>query len=460
MRRQLIFTYTLLILITLAGVALFARSNAATQIHQYIGRGGALNAEDLVGALESYYAANGWEGVETVMTPDGPGEGRRPGGQGGRNLRVADADGYLVYTPSGELPAEPLSSAELTQAIRLLSEGETIGYLLSAQDTVLPGIEFEENVIDLLDLALLRAAMLGGATAVIMAILLAAALIRPLRNVTQAASELARGKLDLRVTEAGPPEIKALAHSFNHMASSLQRLENNRRAMTADIAHELRTPLSVQRVNLEAMQDGIYPLDQANLEIVAAQNRLLTRLVEDLRTLSLVDSGELDLELAKVDLPAFLTRFHRQALADARDHGILLELQLPQESLSAHLDPLRTSQILYNLLHNALRYAPEGSTITLKLTAEKEAALIAIRDHGQGIPEDALEHLFERFYQADHLGQHSKEGTGLGLAIARRLAELQGGTLSGENAPGGGAVFCLRFPASDGTILHSKPGDL
>lgn len=446
MRRQLILAFTLLILITLTGVALFARSNAASQLHQYLGRGGALNAEDLVLALESHYAANGWEGVESVMSPEGQGEGRRAGGQGGRNLRVADANGFLIYSPSGDLPNEPLSSAELEGAIHLLYEGETVGYLLSAQGTSLPGDEFESNMITLLDQAILRAALLGGGAAVLLAALLAAALIHPLRNVSQAASQLADGNLSLRVAEAGPPEIKALARNFNHMAASLQRLESNRRAMTADIAHELRTPLSIQRINLEAMQDGVYPLDQANLDIVAEQNRLLTRLVEDLRTLSLADAGELESEPVVVDLSAFLERFHQQAIADARERGIRLELQRPPESLSAHIDPLRTSQILFNLLQNALRYAPEGSAISIQLTDEPEGPVIAIRDNGPGIPTDALEHLFERFYQAEQPSEGSKEGSGLGLAIARRLAELQGGTLSGENAPGGGAIFRLCLP--------------
>jgi len=442
MRKQLMLAFILLIVITLTVVALYARSNATIQIHQFLGRGGALGTADLVEELEAYYAEYGWEGVEQVMSPVGPGRGS--GSQSGWNIRLADPEGNLLYAPSGPLASEPVSSEALSNGTALLVDSTIVGYLLTAQDSAITGIDFENSLTKLLDQALVRAAVLSGAAGILMAVIIASALIRPLRNLSDAAAELSRGNLDQRVIEAGPPEIKALGQSFNHMAASLQRLESNRRAMTADIAHELRTPLSVQRINLEAMQDGVYPLDQANLQIIAQQNQLLTRLVDDLRTLSLADAGQLELDPVDVDLTAFVHQFYEQSLADAREHNILLDHSLPAESIIAHVDPLRVSQILSNLFQNALRFTPEGGTIGFQLISDQQSASIAIQDDGPGIPKETLPRLFERFYKAEQSRQDS--GTGLGLAIARRLAELHGGTLEGANAADGGAVFTLRIP--------------
>ncbi|MBN2556838.1 MAG: HAMP domain-containing protein [Anaerolineales bacterium] len=442
MRKQLMLAFILLIVITLMGVALYARANATTQIHQFLGRGGALGTADLIEELEAYYVEHGWVGVEQVMSPGGPGRGA--GNQSGRNIRLADPEGNLLYAPSGALSSDPVSSETLSNGTPLLVDSSIVGYLLTAQDSAITGIDFENSLIKLLDQALLRAAILSGAAGILMAVIIASALIRPLRNLSDAAVELSHGNLNQRVIETGPPEIKALGQSFNHMAASLQRLESNRRAMTADIAHELRTPLSIQRINLEAMQDGVYPLDQANLQVIVQQNQLLTRLVDDLRTLSLADAGQLELEPVDVDLNAFVQQFYEQSLADARERNILLDLSLPAEAIIAHVDPLRISQILSNLVQNALRFTPQGGTIAIRLHPDQHSATIAIQDDGPGIPKQALPHLFERFYKAEQSRRDS--GTGLGLAIARRLAELHEGTLEAANAADRGAVFTLRIP--------------
>ena len=166
----------------------------------------------------------------------------------------------------------------------------------------------------------------------------------------------------------GSDEIASLGKTFNHMAESLERAETSRRAMTADIAHELRNPLAVQRANLEAMQDGIYPLTVENLEQVLEQNRLLTRLVEDLRTLALVDAGQLTLERTPTDFPALVQRMVDRLTPTASAHQVKLSLELPAAPIAPiSLDPLRVEQILGNLLSNALHHTPEGGQISLKL---------------------------------------------------------------------------------------------
>ena len=218
--------------------------------------------------------------------------------------------------------------------------------------------------------------------------------------------------------------------------------------MTADIAHELRTPLAVQRAQLEALQDGIYPLTMDNLQPLVEQNIQLSRLVDDLRTLALADSGELVLERETVDLQAEITRAVNAIQPQAEINNIQVEC-IPAacpEDMQPSVDSGRLQQILGNLLNNAIRHTPEGGLIRVENGCESGRAWIKVADSGQGIPEESLPHVFERFYRADRSRSRTDGGTGLGLAIARQLAEAHHGTLTAANLPTGGAVFTLTFP--------------
>jgi signal transduction histidine kinase len=312
----------------------------------------------------------------------------------------------------------------------------------------------ERFLLGRLNQAALTAGLIAGGLAMLLALYLAYRLLRPVRALTQAAERLGQGDLSQRVSVRGDDELAMLGRTFNHMAASLQHAEEGRRAMTADIAHELRNPLAVQRANLEALQDGVYPLTPENLEPVIAQNLLLTRLVEDLRTLALAESGQLKLECVLIDMFALAERAVERFRPQADAHQVSLRLQRAEsvvESPQAFVDPMRVEQILNNLLSNALRYAPEGGQIDLEIEARERDLRLSVRDNGPGIPEDALPHVFERFYRADKSRSRAQGGTGLGLAIARQLAEAHGGSLAAANHPRGGAVFALRLP------LQPKP---
>jgi signal transduction histidine kinase len=223
--------------------------------------------------------------------------------------------------------------------------------------------------------------------------------------------------------------------------------------MTADIAHELRTPLSVERAHLEALQDGIYPLTPENLGPILEQNGLLTRLVEDLRTLALADAGQLPMQRVPTDLPALLGRVVSRFEPQAITREIALELspgpdaRVPFPRLA--LDPARIEQLLGNLLANALRHTPVGGKIRLDISSSPAAVQVTVRDTGPGIPEDALPHIFERFYRADRARSRAEGGSGLGLAIARQIAQAHGGSLTAANHPQGGAIFTLSLPNLD-----------
>lgn len=273
---------------------------------------------------------------------------------------------------------------------------------------------------------------------------------RPIRQLTQAASQIRAGDLSKRVEVRSRDEIGILAETFNQMADALEKAEQTRRNMTADIAHELRNPLAVQRAHLEALMDGIYPLSIENLQTVLEQNHLLTRLVEDLRTLALADSGQLTLEKSPLDIAELIRRVCDHFGAQAAERQI--QLVLPQRSnehappLQVLGDPIRLEQILVNLLSNALRYTPAEGRIEIGLEESYDQVKITVKDSGPGIPEADLPYIFERFYRADRSRSRLEGGSGLGLAIARNLALAHGGHLEAANSPRGGAIFTLTLP--------------
>jgi two-component system sensor histidine kinase BaeS len=260
---------------------------------------------------------------------------------------------------------------------------------------------------------------------------------------------MAQGDLSQRVAVKGNDELAELGRTFNFMAGSLEQAEESRKAMTADIAHELRTPLAVQRANLEALQDGIYSLTPDNLQPVLEQNRLLARLVDDLRTLALADAGQLTLERAPTDLIGLLQGVVERFQPQASGRGVQLVLELATTHLPLlNLDAIRIEQILTNLLSNGLRYTPQGSTIWIGVEGKGPEAAVTVRDSGPGIPEESLPFVFERFYRVDKARARAEGGSGLGLAIARQLARAHGGELTAANHPEGGAVFMLRLPVA------------
>jgi signal transduction histidine kinase len=481
MRLRLILSFVLIVLVTVGSVVWIARQNTARELRAFMFRGGMVSTSDIATALEGYYQANHtWQGAASLLETAGHGanrgQGTGPGmgpGSGLMNMMnqrliLADASGNLVADTANPHPSGSLSSVDLQSALPLQVDGQVVGYLLSSG-----GVNFgpsdETVLLNRLNRVALTAGLIAGGLALLLALLLAYSLARPLRALTQAASRLAQGDLTQRVKPRGHDELSALGQAFNHMASALQQTEESRRAMTADIAHELRNPLAVQRAHLEALQDGVYPLTAENLVPILEQNLLLTRLVEDLRTLALADAGQLPLERTPTDFPALAQRTVERFRPQAEARQVDLRITLPAPSASSpllHLDPMRVEEIIGNLLSNALRFTPPGGQIECRVSFARASAgeqvnypsqparptsrcaFFTVHDSGPGIPPEALPHVFERFYRADHARSRAEGGTGLGLAIARQLAVSHGGSLTAANHPQGGALFTLALPCS------------
>lgn len=455
MRLRLFLSFTLVVLVSVVSFALLARQRAASEVRAFMFRGGMTGVDELVTSLEDYYRTNQtWQGVESILRLPGQGRGRGPGSSGmgpgmagimDQRLRLADARGALVVDSSDPTPEGVLSRAELDRAIPLAVDRQVIGYLLPEG-----GMEFsqedETQLLNRLNRTALTAGLIAGGVSLILAVMLAYRLLRPIRALTSAAEHLAQGELSQRVDVQGNDEVATLGATFNRMAGSLQQAEQSRRSMTADIAHELRNPLAVQRANLEALQDGIYPMRPENLGPILEQNQLLTRLVEDLRTLALADAGELDLERTPTDIVNLVERVVDRFQPQLISSQIALDLSRPEKCPSFSLDPGRIEQILGNILSNAIRYTPPGGNIRVKLNCSPSGIQLKVHDSGPGIPEEALPYIFERFYRVDKSRSRSEGGSGLGLAIARQLARAHGGTLTAENDPQGGAIFTLTIP--------------
>jgi signal transduction histidine kinase len=455
MRLRLIISFALIVLVSVGSVAVLLGRGAASEVRSFMFRGGMVGVDDLVISLEKYYQTHqSWDGVGSLvilpahMQRSGHGARRIMPWMIEQRLRLSDASGKVLVDTSTPENLGHLTESELEYAIPLYFNRQIVGYFLPEGGLIFTRAQ-ESDLLVRLNRAALVAGLIAGSLSLLLALLLAYHLLRPIRALTSAAGSLARGDLSQRVPVSGGDELARLGQAFNSMAASLEEAESSRRALTADIAHELRTPLSVQRAQLEALQDGIYPLNPENLSPIREQNLLLTRLVEDLHILAMADSGKLDLEFVPTDIFLMVKRTIESFIPQASARGIELNLSAPDhmENLATiDVDPQRVEQILANLLSNGLRYTPDDGSIDVKIERDENYLILTVCDYGPGIPSNALPFLFERFYRADQSRSRAEGGSGLGLSIAYKLAQSHGGSLSAANHPQGGAIFTLKLP--------------
>ncbi|KAA3643202.1 MAG: HAMP domain-containing protein [Chloroflexi bacterium] len=261
---------------------------------------------------------------------------------------------------------------------------------------------------------------------------------RPLEEVMQGAEAVAAGDLSTRVPERGQREVRRLSKSFNKMVEELQQADEQRRNLTADVAHELRTPLHVIQGNLEGILDGVYEADETTVRGLLDETQTLSRLVEDLGTLSLAEAGELHLSLETVKVNELLQDLATSFSGQAESAGVELKVEI-EEDASIEVDAGRLDQVLSNLMINALRHTAEGGSITLQAAKENGAVMLEVVDTGEGIPEEELPYIFNRFWRGDK--SRGGEGHGLGLAIARQLVLAHGGAIEVESELGVGTRF-------------------
>jgi signal transduction histidine kinase len=266
-----------------------------------------------------------------------------------------------------------------------------------------------------------------------------------LDELVEAADRVEHGDYTTRVTvpRTGPRPMRDLARGFNEMVTRLEADEAQRRRLLADVSHELRTPLTVVQGNIEAMLDGVHEVDEAHLGAILEETRVLGRLVDDLRTVALSESGSLPLHLEPTDLAVVATDAVGAFRSAAQAAGVELGVEIADDIPLLEVDPVRIREVISNLVANALRHTPAGGSIALdaRVGNAGRAAVVTVRDTGSGIEPDLLPHVFDRFAKAA-----GSRGSGLGLAIARGLVEAHGGSIEVESAPGRGSTFQFRIP--------------
>ncbi|MGB5736410.1 MAG: ATP-binding protein [Thiohalocapsa sp.] len=369
-------------------------------------------------------------------------DGDDPGRPPPLELRVMllDADGGIVY-------GRPELLNRSSQRYPLLLDDRAIGSLAvlpGASVTELADLRFRERQRGHLWLIAVGMAVLSA----LIAVPLSALLTRPVRAFQRTMRRLADGDYAARVTVTGRDELGQLGHDVNALAEALERTEQTRRRWVADISHELRTPVSLLRADIEAMQDGVRPLDQNTLTSLHGDTQRLARLVDDLYELSMTDLGALSYRKQNVELADLLTR-ELDAFRD-QFHTAGLELSLETGAQAPALldaDEQRLSQLFRNLLRNSLRYTDRGGKLRVTLSQEANTLVVDFDDTAPGVPADALPRLFERLYRVDGSRSRATGGAGLGLAIARNIVEAHGGNIEAQPSALGGLRIRIRLPA-------------
>jgi two-component system sensor histidine kinase BaeS len=260
------------------------------------------------------------------------------------------------------------------------------------------------------------------------------------------ALQLGSGQMNVRVPVTTSDEVGQVSRAFNHMADRIAAQEILRQQMVADVAHELRTPLSVIRANLEAMLDGLISPEPQEIGEIHAEVLRLIRLTEDLRMLSLADAGQLRLQATQVDIGDLIETILRRMTPAAHSQEITLEGDIHGVSTPITADRDKLEQALINLLDNSLRHVPASGRVVIQAHQTRDTLIITVRDNGPGIPPGDLPHIFERFWRGDHSRSRTGGGSGLGLAIVKQIVDLHAGTIQHDTPVGGGCRFTIILP--------------
>ena len=399
---------------------------------------------ELAEDLARYYSRNqSWDGVEYEFKRYDHQPGL-PGETHSLYFSIADEQGTIVVAGDDRKVGEPCSQEEFNEGLPIEVDGETIGILLlpTAPDRSPLDYEFLRR----LNGSIIFSALATIILALFLGILLSRSISRPIQELTKATHNMTDGNLGQQVPVRSRDEIGELAQSFNKMSADLARSFNLRKQMTADIAHELRTPLSLILGHAEGVHDGVLKPTRENFEIIREEAERLENLVNDLRTLSLADAGELSVDLQPVNVNDLMSDVHAHYLTLFNQKRITLDLKLAPVILKANLDPGRFTQVLNNILDNALRHTPESGRVELQTQLTENRIQLSVKDSGDGVTSDEAQHLFDRFYRVDESRTRDDGGSGLGLAIAKSIVEMHKGRIWAEGEKGKGLKVVIELP--------------
>ena len=401
-----------------------------------------------------YSVRGGWTGVQPVV--------ERAGSLYGRHIVVADESGQIVGDSLRHAGRPWRRGSKDPRFSPVRRTGLNVGsFLVAPSDAplTLPEPPLSQFAVAI-NRSLVWAGLAAGAGGIILVSLLSGSALRPVRALNAAARRLGSGDLSQRVGTRGRDEVGQLGLTFNSMAEGLEVAERQRENLVADVAHELRTPLSNVRGYVEAIRDGVLEPDRATIDTIHEQVLLLGRLVEDLRLLALTEAGDLRLDVELDSLEDVVRRAAEGFRPRAEAGHVTIHTDIPAAMPLVDIDRTRIAQVLGNLLENAVRHTPSGGDVTVSARAEGPLATVRVADTGEGTPAEELPYVFERFYRSDPSRARATGGAGLGLTIAKRLVELHGGSIRAESGPGRGSRFIFELPTSSNetTTLGENEG--
>jgi signal transduction histidine kinase len=440
LRFRLVVSFTLVILVVIGSVFFFINRATQDEIRQFVEYVAEMRAERMEIVLSGYYLQRGdWEGIQPFVEQWGNLYGQRIILTDANGSVVADSEGNVLgesYAPDS--PSRPLSSPWQIDAIGTL--------YIESSDVGLIALQILFNEIGRF---FIWGGLIGVAIALVITFLLSRRVLAPVKALTSAARQLGRGDFSQRVQVKDKGEVGEMANTFNFMASDLEQAEQLQRNMVADIAHELRTPLSNLRGYLEAVRDGVIKPDADTIRSLDEEAALLSRLVDDLQELSLAEAGELKLVCQAENIGELIKQTVGGLQAQAATKGLSVSVDLPDRLPAVNIDSHRISQVLRNLLENALAHTAEGDAITVTAAQQGNWVEVSVVDTGEGIPAEDLPNIFERFYRVDKSRARATGGSGLGLTIAKRLVEAHGGTIQAQSEGGKGSRFSFTVPVAD-----------
>ncbi len=395
----------------------------------------------ITSSLETFYVARGsWNGVSGVFDRSAGIEAAQ-----WRHALLLDPQNRVIVQHGR--PIQPASTWTYQPdptdvSIPIRANGAVAGTLIIEGNSRPSEVAFVLRYL----LPIITITILLAIFATLIGLLLSRGVVAPLAEVIASAEQISAGNLGARVQKTrGSDVLGDLSESFNKMATSLDQNDRERREMLTNIAHELRTPLTILRGRLEGIMDGIYPSDPGHIGPALEETYLLERLVEDLRLLTLAESHQLTFEQREIDLVEIARRSLSMFQPVAEEHKVTLELKTDLEQALVTADPLRTEQVIGNLLANALRYVPEQGRVWIEIGRQGDELTISVNDNGAGVPESDLPFIFQRFWRGEKSRSRTSGGAGLGLAIAKLLVEEQAGRIDAHNLPQGGLQVKMYF---------------
>jgi signal transduction histidine kinase len=456
---RLILAFILVIVVTIGGASFFFARSVWGELQRYEESNNQVfnaRAEYIVSAY--YRTYRDWNGIQPIV--------EQLGDLGEKRVIITDASGTVVADSQRSLLGRVYTSTEPGIPLYLVSINinPSLSPLLTpipdlsqlSPNRTLYGTLYISEGSSLLALylssAINRFLLWGGLIAIAIALVLTSFLSRrilsPIRALTGSAKRLAKGDFSQRVHIDSRGEVGELAQTFNSMASDLDRAEKLRRNIVADVAHELRTPLTNVAGYLEAIRDDVIQPDKSTIASLSEEVDLLSRLVDDLQELALSDAGELKLARQTENIIQLIDQSVKAVQARVIDKGIEVSVDAPGEFPPVNIDYHRISQVLRNLISNAIKHTAQGGQICISARLQDKWVKISVADNGEGIPAEELPNMFERFYRVDKSRARNGGGSGLGLTIAKRLVEAHGGTIEVQSELGKGSCFSFTIPVA------------